>query len=92
LKRRATHASVSLLASLRSTTGERSLRIDSAVILPSSHQSEGNHEPDPPSGNRTKATRVNSFNRRYQDTLEAVGAGRYSVDGHDVGSGAVNVL
>src|SRR5690349_15904680 len=45
--RRATRASDFLLASLRSTTGDRSLRIHSAVILPSSNQSEGNHEPDP---------------------------------------------
>src|SRR5262245_22103486 len=46
-RRRATRASVSALASLRSTTAVRSLRIDSAVILPSSNQSGGNHTPNP---------------------------------------------
>src|SRR5262245_7264477 len=45
--RRATRASASAFASLLSTNRDRTLRIDSAVILPSSNQSEGNHELDP---------------------------------------------
>src|SRR5690242_2308147 len=45
-RRRVTRTSASAFASLRSTTGERSLRIDSAVISLSSNQRGGNHEPD----------------------------------------------
>src|SRR5215467_2970389 len=45
--RRAMRPSLSALASLRSTLGVRSRRIDSADMLPSSESiTEGDHEPD----------------------------------------------